>query len=101
MKPQVIKYRIKEKSFIAKIAAANLGSDNVAMVIGRTIYLHNVSRKDFLRDKRWLAHEQAHLKQYKDHGTVSFLWKYLIESIKNGYYENKFEVEAREAEQKF
>lgn len=42
---------IKENSWIAKIAARKLQSDNVAIVIGRTIHLHHVSKEDFLKDE--------------------------------------------------
>ena len=61
----IIHYRIKEQSFIARIAAFNL-------------------RKD--------------LYQYQQLGTIRFLIEYLIESMRKGYYENKFEIEARNAE---
>jgi hypothetical protein len=90
--------RIKEKSFLARIAALKLRSGRVAMVLGRTIHLHNVTTEDFLKETSWVKHELCHVQQYKQHGFVSFLAKYLWESVKHGYYNNKFEVEAREAE---
>jgi hypothetical protein len=91
--------RIKERSFLARIAAMKLRSGRVAMVIGNTIHLHNVTRADFLKDENWVKHELCHVQQFKKHGLVPFLAKYLWESVKHGYHNNKFEVEAREAEE--
>ena len=91
-------YSIKENSWIAKIAAFKLRTKRVAIVIGKTIHLHNTSKEDFLKDERWVNHELCHVKQFQQHGFVPFIAKYLWESIKNGYYNNKYEVEAREAE---
>ena len=90
--------KIKENSLAARIAAWKLGSDNVALVLGNTIHLYNFSKEDFLRDKCWLAHELKHIKQFQQHGTFMFLCKYLVEWIKHGYFNNRFEIEAREAE---
>ena len=70
------------------------------MVLGKTIHLHNTTKQHFLNDKRWLKHELCHVQQFKQHGYFMFVIKYLYESIKVGYYNNKFEVEAREAEDK-
>jgi hypothetical protein len=75
-----------------------LGSDNVALVLGSTIYLYNVSKEIFLKDKRWVAHELKHVRQFQEHGVFIFLCKYLMEWIKHGYTNNRFEVEASEAE---
>jgi hypothetical protein len=91
-------YRLKENSWIAKIAARKLRSDRAAIVFGEVIHLHNISKEEFLADKRLVKHELCHVKQYKENGFILFLIKYLIESIKKGYYNNKYEVEARGAE---
>lgn len=93
-----ISYRVKEKSFIARIAAIKLGVSSVAMVIGKTIHLHNCSKDDFLKDSRWLKHELCHIRQFQEHGFLPFILKYIAESIRHGYYNNRFEVEARKAE---
>ena len=92
------KYYIKENSWLAKIAAKKLAADAVAMVIGKTIHLHGTTKDYFLADERWLKHELCHIKQYKENGTIIFLIKYLWESLRKGYYNNKYEVEARQAE---
>ncbi len=89
---------IKENSFFARIAAKKMRSDSVAMVLGKTIHLHNISKEAFLQNQRLVQHELCHVRQYQEHGYVGFLIKYLWESIRKGYYNNKFEVEARKAE---
>ena len=90
---------IKENSWLAKIAAIKLGTKAVAMVLGKTIHLHNTTKTDFLKDERWLKHELCHIKQFKEHGYVGFIVKYIWESIRKGYYNNRFEVDARNAEE--
>jgi hypothetical protein len=92
-------FRIKENSWLAKIAAKKLRSSSVAMVLGSTIHLHNTSKQEFLQDKKWLKHELCHIAQFKKHGYIIFLIKYLWESLKKGYQNNKYEVEARAAEE--
>lgn len=90
--------KIRERSWKAKIAARWLRVDNVAFTLGHTIHLHNASRQEFLRDERWVKHELKHVEQFAQHGFVPFIFKYTIESIRKGYRNNKYEVEAREAE---
>ncbi len=94
-KPEFI---IKEHSWLAKIAAKKLRSTNVAMVLGETIHLYGVPKTDFLADEKWLKHELCHIKQFKHYGYFNFVVKYLWESLRKGYYNNRFEVEARNAE---
>ena len=91
-------YFIRENSWIAKLAAFKLRSERVAIVIGNTIHLHNTSKEDFLLDEKWLKHELCHIRQFRKYGFFGFIFKYLLESIKHGYYKNKYEVEARQAE---
>ena len=87
--------RIKENSWIAKVAAAKLKADKVAIVLGNTINLYNVNKKEFLENEKWVRHEVCHVKQFQKYGYVNFIAKYLWESYKHGYYYNKYEVEAR------
>ncbi|RFM35109.1 DUF4157 domain-containing protein [Chitinophaga silvisoli] len=89
---------IKEGSFIARLAARRMKSPNMAMVIGKTIHLYGVSRKEFLRQPWWVRHEVCHIMQYQELGLIPFLWRYLWECKKVGYYANRFEVAARAAE---
>lgn len=90
--------KIREKSWLAMLAASKLGSKNVAMVLGKTIHLHGATKQEFLNNRSWVKHELCHVQQFKKYGFVGFLFRYLIESIRHGYYNNKFEVEARMSE---
>ena len=92
-------FQIKENSWLAKIAAKKLRSKNVAMVLGKTIHLHNTTKEQFLQNERWVKHELCHVEQFKDNGYIIFIVKYLWESLQKGYYNNKYEKEAREAEE--
>jgi hypothetical protein len=89
---------IREKSWLAKIAAAKLRTKSVAMVLGSTIHLHNTTREEFLQNTKWVKHELSHVQQFKQHGYIGFILKYIWESIRHGYYNNRFEKEARDAE---
>lgn len=90
---------IKENSWVAKLAAKKLKTKNVAIVIGSTIHLYNVTKHHFLQDKKWVKHEACHLKQFHKHGYFAFILKYLWESMRHGYHQNKYEAEARRAEE--
>jgi hypothetical protein len=76
-------------------------ADKVAIVFGQTIHLYNTSRSVFLLNKDWVCHELKHVEQYRQNGFAGFLAKYLFEWIKKGYYNNKFEVEARAYEKDY
>lgn len=71
---------------------------SVAMVLGRTIHLHGASRERFLSDIPWMRHEACHIKQYQHFGFLGFLWRYLSEYLRKGYYNNALEVAARASE---
>ena len=90
-----MEFKIVERSLFARIARMVLRSKNVAMVLGKTIHLSGVDRDTFLKDEGWVAHELCHIRQFKEHGYLRFLWLYLRESMRVGYYNNKYEVEAR------
>jgi hypothetical protein len=90
-----VNYRIKENSFLAYIARKVLKANGVAMVLGNTIHLNGVKSVDFLKDVKWVKHELVHIDQFKRYGFFKFLALYFFESCRNGYYNNKFEVEAR------
>ena len=82
---------------LARIARLVLGrAPRVAMVLGQTVHLSGATRAEFLADTEWVAHEEVHLRQVRDLGLARFLVAYLVESARVGYYQNKFEVEARE-----
>ncbi len=90
---------IREDSWLAKIAAAKLRSPQVAMVWGSTIHLYGTKTADFLNDKAWVCHELKHVQQFRQYGFAGFLLRYLVESARKGYRNNRFEREARAAEQ--
>lgn len=83
---------------MAALAARRMRSRQLAMVIGHTIHLYGVSRQHFLLDTGWVRHEICHIRQYRELGLIPFLWQYLWECWRVGYYENRFEVAARAAE---
>ena len=95
---QILGVRLRTNSPIARIAAWKLGVDSVAITVGRTIHLHNACQLEFLADRRWLRHELAHVEQFRRYGFLRFIGLYLMESLRKGYYRNRFEVEARAAE---
>ena len=90
--------KVKENSLLAKIGAGRLKANSVALVVGHTIHLHNVSKQEFLKSRSWVLHELKHVEQYDRMGTIGFLWKYLQESLRKGYFNNALELEARNAE---
>ena len=90
--------RIKEDSLLARLAAYRLQTKRCAIVINKTIYLHNTTREEFTDNRKWLLHELKHVEQYQRYGVLRFFLLYLYETIKKGYRNNRFEVEAREAE---
>ncbi|HEY8400559.1 MAG TPA: hypothetical protein VIK89_04815 [Cytophagaceae bacterium] len=91
-----MEYRVKEHSFLAAIARRVRKSKAIAMVLGKTIHLSGVDKATFLSNRKWLVHELVHIRQFKQYGYWKFLWLYVVESIKNGYRNNRFEVEARQ-----
>ncbi|HSZ26489.1 MAG TPA: hypothetical protein VK766_12245 [Cytophagaceae bacterium] len=92
-------FKIEEHSFWARIARHFFGSRKIAMVIGNTIHLSGVDKQVFLSNSKWLIHELVHIEQYRKNGFLKFLLLYAIESIRHGYYNNRFEIEARVAEE--
>lgn len=94
-----IEFNIKENSWIAKLAAKKLHANAVAMVLGKTIHLYGSTKENFTSNERWLKHELCHVHQFEKYGYLPFVLKYLWESFKVGYYNNKFEIEARDAEE--
>lgn len=89
---------IKENSWLARLAALKLRKSNMAITIGRTIHLWRADKEELLSNSRWLKHELCHVRQFRQYGRWLFLWKYLLESLRHGYTNNKYEREARDAE---
>ena len=81
--------RIRENSWLAKIAAAKLRSPQVAMVLGSTIHLYGTKTADFLNDKAWVCHELKHVQQIrsgKDTGITGLSRKRGLPSRTGDYY---------------
>jgi hypothetical protein len=89
---------IKENSFIAYLASQKLKTSSCAIVIGKTIFLHNCSMENFVSNVVWLRHELKHIEQYQQEGLLFFIVKYIAYSIRYGYENNPFEIEAKLAE---
>lgn len=89
---------IHTNSFVAKVAAKMLRFSRIAITIGNNVYLHNATAHTFLNTQRWLIHELKHVEQYEQEGFIGFLFAYLRDALRNGYYQNKFEIEARHSE---
>ena len=91
----MIKIRIKENTLVSRVAFRLIKSYKnkaVASTIGKTIHLHAISDIDFAYKDMFLRHEMQHAIQYQ---TIRFFaLKYIWETIKSGYFKNKYEVEA-------
>lgn len=90
-----MEFFIKENSWIAKLAARKLQTHNVAIVLGKTIHLYNVTKKEFLKNQKWVKHEIRHLQQFQQYGFLRFILMYLWEGMRKGYHNNKYEIEVR------
>lgn len=95
-----LEFDIRENALIARLAAGKLRSPQAAVTLGKTVYLWRTTAEDFLQNQSWAKHELCHLRQYKQYGFLKFILIYLTESLKHGYFNNRFEAEAREAETK-
>lgn len=96
-----VKVRIKENSSLARLAAVKMKAHKAAIVFGKTIHLHHTGRDEFLADREWVCHELKHIEQYQQNGFAGFIVKYLVEWVKKGYINNRFEVEARKSEKDY
>lgn len=95
-----IRVRIRQNAWLAKIACRCIRQKDVALTVSKTIYLSHSTPVHFLDNQRWVAHELAHVRQFMDYGLIRFLVMYLAESIRKGYYQNKWEAAARAQEEK-
>jgi len=90
--------RIRQNSWIAKVASWCIKEKDVAFTLFKTIHLSQSTPRVFLNNQRWVAHELTHVRQFATYGNLRFIFMYLSESLRNGYYNNKWEVEARAEE---
>ena len=97
-KPEKIRVKIRQHSVIARLACLLIKQKDVALTFHKTIYLSHSSPSRFLKDPQWVAHELAHVRQFMQYGPVRFTFKYLFESLRGGYFNNKWERQARAQE---
>lgn len=71
---------------------ARMGGPAAAVALGRTIVVH----PDVRLTERLLRHELEHVRQWR--GDLLFPLRYALETVRNGYRENRYEQEARRAE---
>lgn len=90
--------QIKENSWLARLAARRLHTENMAVTIGSTIHLYKATRAEFMDNRKWVSHEICHVLQFRKYGLVRFLFLYSWETLRHGYRRNKFEIEALAAE---
>lgn len=95
-----MKFKVVENSPIAFLARLYMGKGAIAITFGSYVHIYGVTGEVFLQNREWVEHELEHVRQYKKLGFFRFLFQYLIESIRVGYYNNRFEREAREAGRK-
>jgi hypothetical protein len=98
LKDGTLRYVIKSNSLRARMASWVLRESPVAMVWSNTILLQGISEEFFYANKRWLRHELKHVEQFQRYGFYTFILLYLWESARKGYFNNKYEQEARQAE---
>jgi hypothetical protein len=80
-----MQYQIKENSFIAKRVAGFMKFHKLAIVVGKTIHLHNTTKEEFLKDELWVKHELVHIRQFQQYGLLKFSIMYLWEWWRVGY----------------
>lgn len=71
---------------------ARMGAPAAAVTLGRTIVVHPRVRLT----ERLLAHELEHVRQWQ--ADPLFPLRYTVETLRNGYRNNRYELEARAAE---
>ena len=84
----------REGALIPRIGGVlgKMGGPAAAVTLGRTIVVHPGVRLS----RRLLVHELAHVRQWEEDRL--FPVRYTLESLRRGYRDNRYEVEAREAE---
>lgn len=86
--------RVRRSTWVTRAAAALVGTGRpvVAVTLGRTIVMAPGARLT----ARLLRHELAHVRQWAR--TPLFPLRYVLEHLRHGYLDNRYEVEARAAE---
>ena len=84
----------KYNHWIAKLVGKLNGQKRFAITLGQTAY-YSVSKEEVFTNPKWVRHEDVHKKQWASEGRLRFLFKYLYYSVRYGYKNNPYEVEAR------
>jgi hypothetical protein len=88
--PELREARFRGGGLPLRIGGWTLGASHVAgITLGRTIFLHETESLD----ESLLLHELRHVHQFRERR--SFPVRYLWQSIKCGYRDNPYEVDAR------
>lgn len=88
--PELGQVRWRHGGIAPRIGGWCLGRRTVsAITLGRTVFLSPEARPS----AELLLHELAHVRQFQE--SPAFPLRYLWESIRRGYYMNRFEVDAR------
>lgn len=96
MKNVTIKKANKFWLFVFYIMAKCYG---VNKIIGFTTFWNTIILDPTrLNSNRLIAHELTHIEQINNLGIIKFTYEYIVELYKNGYKNNKFEVQARNNE---
>lgn len=62
-----------------------------------TVWPFIFCKPEYKYDKKLIAHEREHLKQWIRYGIIGFLPVYLYQYFKFGYWDAPLEIEARKA----
>jgi hypothetical protein len=81
-------------SKLAKFLGLFVKQENFAITTSESCVRYSCSKGSV--SVPWRKHEECHKRQYLKLGWFNFIRQYILESIKHGYTNNKFEVEARE-----
>ena len=87
----------KYNSTISKILAKILKYRLFAITTSKNCTRYSCSKEEVDEIIWWRKHENVHKQQFSKFGWFNFVFQYFLESIKYGYINNKFEVEARKA----
>lgn len=84
---------LREGRLVPRIGGllARMGAPAAAVTLGRTIVLNPGARVT----PGLIAHEMAHVRQWSD--DLLFPLRYTLATVRHGYVDNPYEVEAREA----
>jgi len=89
--PELERVRWRRGGLPVNVAGWFLGrSSAAAITLWRTVFL----AATVSMDAELLLHEFRHVQQFES--SVSFPLRYLFESMRHGYFANRFEVDARE-----